>query len=119
MATNDDVLAKLEEHDKWERDIDRVYNTLAELAASAAQIQVSVAVIQEKMKSVDDSVAVLNHNTTSLAERIGLIESRQSSAEEQKKAIKELLTSQRNWTVAVVTIAVSIVTILSLLGILR
>jgi phage shock protein A len=80
--------------------------------------KMDIATLTEKVDAIKESVKIMNHNSTVMADRITALESKATTFEAQKKAIKDLLDSQRNWTVAIVTIIVSIFTILSLVHVI-
>jgi predicted nuclease with TOPRIM domain len=90
---------------------DKLGEFMAESKADRATLTV-------KIDSIQESVKVMNHNSTILAERVSGLEGKVSSAEEQKKVIKDLLSSERNWVIGSVTLAISVLTILSLLHII-
>jgi uncharacterized protein YlxW (UPF0749 family) len=85
------------------------------LAEFMADSKADRAAINVKLDQVAESVKVLNHNSTILANRVTGLEAKVTTAEEQKKAIKDLLNTQRNWIVGALGVVVSILTILSLL----
>ena len=66
-----------------------------------------------KLDHIEESVKVMNHNSTIVAERVVLLEGKVATIEDQKRAIKDLLSSQRNWIIGSITLVVAVLTILS------
>jgi len=88
------------------------------LSEFMAESKADRATLGVKVDAIKESVAVMNHNSTVIANRVSVLEEKVITFEEQKKAIKALLTTQRNWIVGSVGLIVSVLTLLSLVHVL-
>src|SRR5271169_6784436 len=73
--TNQDIIDKFDEHDEWEKQERLIETALTTLTESVTNVRINVASITERMKSIDDSLVTLNHNSASTSERLAVLES--------------------------------------------
>lgn len=86
---------------------------LLQLNSKIGEIAEQLGSIESYIEAIKDSVAVLNHNSTSLDTRVALLEKEQLTSEIITKHMDDVKDSARNWIIFGCTIVGIIATILT------
>jgi hypothetical protein len=111
-VTTQDIFDKVVEHDEWEREERQIETAISSLGETLSNVRVDVATITERLKSVDDSLVTLNHNSSAMSERMGILE----KGVQQNTSFVGFLKRLVAITAAGISVTATIVTILYFLG---
>lgn len=76
-------------HEELKEEVDKLEGVFGDVA----EIKVTLAVISTKMDNINNRIEVINHNTTTLTERIGIVEGRLKTTNDYKDFVKKLATA--------------------------
>ena len=102
---NQDVIDKFQEHDEWEKEEHQLEGILSQLSSDITNVRIDVATITERLKSVDDSLVTLNHNSSTIAERVGFLEKNSQRTDDFKDFVKKLVATIVGTISVIATIA--------------
>lgn len=103
--SNQDIIDKFQEHDEWEKEEHQLEGILSQLSSDITNVRIDVATITERLKSVDDSLVTLNHNSSTIAERVGFLEKNSQRTGDFKDFVKKLVAAIVGTISVIATIA--------------